>query len=150
MRAGPRSGSRILCLISLCVYSTPRMVTHGNVCRPPESCTPIWPYQRLPDPVLAERNPVVDLVWSTNCYHRADLSLTRGCTAFTNDYHRDEGDRVIDSHMHDTVAGWAGWARVMYSENGGTQWRTLKEGQNGGWSASKTFSEKIFLGRHAF
>jgi len=40
------------------------MVMVGNVCRPAESCTPIWPYQTLPDPVLAERIALAVLVWS--------------------------------------------------------------------------------------
>ncbi len=49
------------------------------------------PYQTLPDPVLAVRNPLVHLDWSTNAYHSLNLGLTFGCTAFTNDYHRGEG-----------------------------------------------------------
>ena len=53
-----------------------------------------FPYQTLPDPVLAERIALVVLDWSTNCYHPADLGLTRGCTAFTNHYHRGLGQGI--------------------------------------------------------
>jgi hypothetical protein len=63
MQVGPQSLYRILCLISLCVYLTPRLVMVGNACRPPESCFPIWVYHSLPRSVLAERIPVVVLVW---------------------------------------------------------------------------------------
>ena len=31
-------------------------------------------------------------------YHSADLGLTRGCTAFTKDYHREEGLGIIDCY----------------------------------------------------
>ena len=48
--------------------------------------------------MLAVRTPLVILDWSTNAYHRADLGLTFGCTAFTNDYHREEGLGIIDCH----------------------------------------------------
>jgi len=41
-----------------------RPVIVGNVCRPPESNTPFWPYQPLPYPVLAELEPLGHLVWS--------------------------------------------------------------------------------------
>ena len=57
MRVGPRSGSRILCLISLCVYLTPRLVIIGNDHRRPESCFPIWFYQRLPTPLTIPNTP---------------------------------------------------------------------------------------------
>ena len=43
-------------------------------------------YQTLPRSVLAVRNPLVVLDWSTNCYHPSDLGLTFGYTAFTNHY----------------------------------------------------------------
>jgi hypothetical protein len=47
-------------------------------------------YQTLPDPVLAVRNPLADLVWSTNCYHPPDLALLLPRDTFTNHYHRGE------------------------------------------------------------
>ena len=53
-------------------------------------------YQMLPDPVLAVRTPLVILAWSTNAYHSRNLSLTFGCTAFTNHYHRTEGRGMTD------------------------------------------------------
>jgi hypothetical protein len=74
-------------------------------------------YQPLPRSLLAERNPLVVLVWSTNAYQSADLALTRGRTTFTNLYHRD-GGQGTDSHIHDTVAGWVGWATVITVDNG--------------------------------
>ena len=44
-------------------------------------------YQMLPDPVLAVRNPLVFLDWSTNCYHPSDLALFAGMATFTK-HHR--------------------------------------------------------------
>ena len=52
----------------------------------------------LPDPVLAARNPLVVLAWSTNAYQSADLGLTFGYTAFTDHYHREEGLGIIDCY----------------------------------------------------
>ena len=69
-------------------------------------------YQMLPDPVLAVRNPVVVLAWSTNCYQSADLGRNQPCRSFTNLYHRIEGlgimycynglGTVIDCGQHPT------------------------------------------------
>ena len=53
--------------------------------------TCVDPYQTLPDPVLAVRNPMVVLDWSTNCYHPPDLALPLPCVTFTNNYHRGLG-----------------------------------------------------------
>ena len=64
----------------------------GNGRMPPESCFPIWPYQPLPDFSQWRRKPLVFLDWSTKVYQPADLSLTFESEAFTNDYHRGEGD----------------------------------------------------------
>ena len=44
-------------------------------------------YQTLPDPVLAERTPLVILDWSTNAYQSADLALFAGMATFTK-HHR--------------------------------------------------------------
>jgi len=44
------------------------------------------PYQRLPDPVLAVRNRLVDLDWSTNTYQDTDLGPTPWRETITNDY----------------------------------------------------------------
>jgi hypothetical protein len=41
------------------------------------------------------------------------------------------------------AATWATWSRVIAVDNGAAQWRTLKEGQNGGWSVSKRKKKKI-------
>ena len=50
-----------------------------------------FPYQTLPDPVLAARNPLVVSDWSTNCYQPPDLALLLPCVTFTKHYHRDGG-----------------------------------------------------------
>ena len=55
-------------------------------------------YQMLPESVLAVRNPLVVLVWSTNAYQPADLGLTFRSATFTNHYHREEG-LDIDSDL---------------------------------------------------
>jgi len=131
MRLGPRLLCRIRCLWSLCVYLTPRLVSVGNDCRVPGQCeftiayqrgwpnqNPsglAWdfPYQTLPDPVLAVRNPLVVLDWSTNCYHPPDLALLLPCVTFTNDYHRGLGQghwcecsRRRGCHMGSRVEGY--------------------------------------------
>ena len=51
-------------------------------------------YQSLPRSVLAVRNPLVVLVWSTNAYHSADLAGTLPRASFTNHYHRDGGQGI--------------------------------------------------------
>ena len=66
-------------------------------------------YQTLPRSMLAMRNPLVILDWSTNAYHSRDLGLTFGCTAFTNHYHRGE-DRGIDLGVGGHAVGVATWA----------------------------------------
>ena len=48
-------------------------------------------YQMLPRSMLAVRNPLVFLDWSTNAYHLIDLGLNQPCETFTNHYHREEG-----------------------------------------------------------
>ena len=48
-------------------------------------------YQTLPESVLAVRNPLVILVWSTILYHVSDLGLNLPRVAFTNLYHRELG-----------------------------------------------------------
>ena len=58
--------------------------------------------------MLAVRNPLVILDWSTNAYHPANLGLTFGYTAFTNHYHRGEG-QGIDLSVGVVFAGMAGW-----------------------------------------
>ncbi len=55
-------------------------------------------YQMLPESLLAVRNPLVFLDWSTNCYHSADLALLLPCVTFTNHYHREEGLGIIDCY----------------------------------------------------
>ena len=66
----------------------------GNGLTRPESCFPIWPYQPLPLFSQWRHKPLVILVWSTNTYQPADLSLNLPQEAFTNYYHRGE-DRGI-------------------------------------------------------
>ena len=69
--------------------------------------------------MLAVRNPLVILDWSTNCYHLPDLGLNLPCETFTNLYHRGLG-RGIDVSVVGSVVGWASVARVIHSRNGGT------------------------------
>ena len=77
----------------------------GNGLTRPESCFPIWVYQCLPDLTPPMLNPLVFLVWSTNRYHSADLSLGRGLEAFTKHYHRDGG---LGHDLGVGVAWWCG------------------------------------------
>ena len=94
--------------------------------------------------MLAVRNPVVVLDWSTNAYQSADLALDlpRGC--FTNHYHRDLG-QGIDVSAVGRVHQVAGWCRVDTAENDGTAWHTVEnrrhtqKGLNGG-QCRKDFS----------
>ena len=44
----------------------------------------------------AHARPLVDLDWSTNCYHRADLGRNRPSICFTNHRRRIEGRGIID------------------------------------------------------
>ena len=55
-----------------------------------------------------QRNPLVFLVWSTNAYQSADLSLDLPCEAFTNHYRRGEG-QGIDLSVGVVFAGMAVW-----------------------------------------
>ena len=56
--------------------------------------TCVDPYQTLPYHTLAERNPLVVLVWSTNCYHLPDLGRNLGQNTITNHYHREGGQGI--------------------------------------------------------
>ena len=69
--------------------------------------TCVDPYHPLPYSMLAVRNPVVILDWSTNAYQCSDLGLTRRCATFTNDYHRDLGQGTDVSVVDTVVATWA-------------------------------------------
>ena len=71
-------------------------------------------YQTLPESMLAVRNPLVILDWSTNAYHLPDLALLLPCATFTNHYHRGLG-RGIDLSVVASVVGWASVARVIHS-----------------------------------
>ena len=102
---------------SLCVYLTPRPVKVGNECMvpgppgstnayqggPPDQNPKDWacdfPYQTLPDPVLAERNPMVFLDWSTNAYQSRDLARALPCKTFTNHYRRGLGIMYYENYM---------------------------------------------------
>ena len=65
-------------------------------------------YQMLPRSMLAVRNPLVILDWSTNAYHSADLGLDLPRIAFTNHYRRGL-DRGIDLSVGVVFAGLARW-----------------------------------------
>ena len=56
-------------------------------------------YQMLPESLLAVRNPLVHLDWSTNAYHLIDLGLSRPSRCFTNHYHRTEGRGMTDDYV---------------------------------------------------
>ena len=58
--------------------------------------------------MLAVRNPLVILDWSTNAYQSADLGLDLPCIGFTNHYHRGLG-RGIDLSVGEVFAGVAEW-----------------------------------------
>ena len=64
----------------------PRLTTTADQTRYTMSRGGSDAYQMLPRSMLAVRNPLVFLDWSTNCYHPSDLGLTFGYTAFTNHY----------------------------------------------------------------
>ena len=64
--------------------------------------------------MLAVRNPLVVLAWSTNCYHSLNLARTLPYITFTNDYHRGLG-RGIDVSVVAGVVGWASVAGVIHS-----------------------------------
>ena len=66
-------------------------------------------YQMLPESLLAVRNPLVILDWSTNTYHLPDLALLLPCVTFTNHYHRGEGQGIDVSVVGGVVAGMAVW-----------------------------------------
>ena len=53
----------------------------------PKDLTCDFPYQTLPESMLAVRNPLVFLDWSTNAYHLPDLALHLPCITFTK-HHR--------------------------------------------------------------
>jgi len=55
-------------------------------------------YQTLPDSVLAVRNPLVILDWSTNAYHLIDLGQTLPWETFTNDYRLAMRIGIIDCY----------------------------------------------------
>ena len=97
------------------------------------------PYQSLPDPVLAERIPLVFLVWSG-----AGLPIptmppfwvgpgraTPLPTFTTAAKGLGDTEHIVASIGHQGT-GWPGWHRVIAVDNGAAQWRTLKESQNGG------------------
>ena len=69
-------------------------------------------YQTLPYLVPVMLKHLVDLDWSTNCYHSPDLALLLSCETFTNHYHRGLG-RGIDLAVEGSVVVWATVARVM-------------------------------------
>ena len=59
--------------------------------------------------MLAERNPVVFLDWSTNAYQSADPGLNPGQNTITNHYHRGLGLGIDVSVAGGVVATWAVW-----------------------------------------
>ena len=74
-------------------------------------------YQSLPYLTPPLLKPLVFLVWSTNGYHSADLSVDLPCEVFTNHYHRGEG-LGIDVSVAGIQHRVAGWCRVITVDNG--------------------------------
>ena len=110
-------------------------------------------YQTLPDPVLAVRNPLVRLDWSTNCYHSADLALALPQGCFTNLYHRELGQGIKPdqpSRVGEYRRGGGHRGNVVEGIHSIEWWYTIKSGTHHGGRYREDFSEKIFLGRHAF
>ena len=69
--------------------------------------------------MLAVRNPLVILVWSTNAYHLPDLALALPYKTFTNHYHRGLGrgiDLSVAGRVHQ-VAGYTAWHSVENRES---------------------------------
>ncbi len=89
----------------------PLLTRRGHHTKSTNLLTCVDAYQRLPDPMLAVRNPLVILVWSTNAYQPADLGLNPGQNTITNHYHRD-GGQGIDRSVAGRVCQVAGWCRV--------------------------------------
>ncbi len=57
--------------------------------------------------MLAVRNPLVFLDWSTIAYQSADLGRDLPCRTFTNLYHRGLGRGIDVSVVGSVVAGMA-------------------------------------------
>ena len=64
-------------------------------------------YQTLPRSVLAVRNPLVFLAWSTNAYHTADLALPPFYCVITTTYHppRSNQNTQVDLDSIELNAG---------------------------------------------
>ena len=76
---------------------------------------------------------MVDLVWSTNAYQSADLSLTFGHCAFTNHYRREEGLGL------DLSVGEVVW--VIRVDNGGGPQEPYGVAHTVGKASKRKFSE---------
>ena len=72
----------------------PMLTKAGDHTKSTRCLTCVDPYHPLPYSMLAVRNPVVILDWSTNAYQSADLALAQPCVTFTNDYHRGQGQGI--------------------------------------------------------
>jgi hypothetical protein len=157
-------------LRSLCVYLTPRLVTHGNVCRPPESCFPIWVYHLLPTPLTKPNAPCGGEVQTPTKHYRILCSRSeshwwfwiglptvtslriwlepgrwRPLPIITTAAKGLGIDQSVAGIQHQ-VAGWATVIRVDRVEN-----RThTQTGLNGGGRYRKDFQKKYFLVGIAF
>ena len=76
------------------VVSLPTLTNAWHQAKSTEQTACVGAYQRLPDPTPVMLKHMVHLDWSTNHYQSADLGLTFDCTAFTNDYHRGDGQEI--------------------------------------------------------
>ena len=101
--------------MSVCISG--EAVRFGNGLTRPESCFPIRVYHSLPYLTPPLLNPLVFLVWSTNCYQPPDLSVDLPCATFTNHYHREQG-LGIDVSVAGIQHQVAGWCRVITVDNG--------------------------------
>ena len=97
------------------VVSLPRLTNMAHQAKSTKQTACVDAYQPLPYFSQAWHKPVVHLVWCTNAYRRracdecsrlvgldlitnhyqsANLGLTFDCTAFTNLYHRGDGQGI--------------------------------------------------------
>ena len=76
------------------VVSLPTLTNAWHQAKSTEQTACVDAYQSLPDPTPVMLKHMVHLDWSTNHYHVSDLGLTHDCTAFTNDYHRGDGQGI--------------------------------------------------------
>ena len=76
----------------------PTVTKRGHHTKSTKRLTCVDPYQMLPRSMLAVRNPVVFLDWSTNAYHPSDLALFAGMATFTKHHRLVKTIGIIDCY----------------------------------------------------